>query len=323
MAGMRKNGLIEALVRGFSSRKPIRTGSLITSLYGDMVAPRGGTVWLGSLLPLLQDFGINDSQARTAMSRLVEDNWLQANRVGRKSYYSLTETGRARFDEATRRIYSGPPHDWSGDFCLVITPGGASPERDRVRKELGWIGFGSLSPGAFIHPDPDEEVLNSVLSRLAPKDRRPIVIRGASQSPNGAEVLRHLVDDCWALDKLAADYDQFTVRFEPLRQDLRSGIPLQNWECALARVMLIHEYRRVILRDPLLPPQLLPSNWSGTQARELALDIYERIAEPSEAWISVNFEREDGELPPPNPAFWQRFGGLPQRLVKASDVIFK
>lgn len=311
MADKGKNRLIEALVRGFSSRKPIRTGSLITSIYGDMVVPRGGTVWLGSLLPLLQDFGINDSQARTAMSRLVENDWLQAHRVGRKSYYTLTGTGRTRFDEATRRIYSGPPHDWSGDFCLVIAPGGASPERGQVRKELGWIGFGSLSPRAFIHPDPDEEVLNSVLSRLAAEDRRPIVIRGASQSPNGAETLRNLVDDCWALDKLAADYDQFTIRFEPLRQDLRSRSTLQDWECVLARIMLIHEYRRVNLRDPLLPSQLLPSNWSGTQARELARDIYGRIAGSSEAWISENFEREDGEFPPPNPGFWQRFGGLP------------
>lgn len=71
MPGTPENLLVAELAAEFSRRKPMRTGSLITTIYGDVVAPRGGTLWLGSLLPLLHTFGINDSQARTAMSRLV------------------------------------------------------------------------------------------------------------------------------------------------------------------------------------------------------------------------------------------------------------
>jgi phenylacetic acid degradation operon negative regulatory protein len=37
------------LVAEFRSRRTLRTGSLITTVFGDSIAPRGGTVWLGSL----------------------------------------------------------------------------------------------------------------------------------------------------------------------------------------------------------------------------------------------------------------------------------
>lgn len=31
-----------------------------------------------------------------------------------------------------------------------------------------------------------------------------------------------------------------------------------------ARILLIHHYRRVVLRDPLLPSALLPADWPGS-----------------------------------------------------------
>jgi len=310
MSGSPQNELVAQLTAEFSSRKPIRAGSLITTVFGDAVAPRGGTLWLGSLLPLLHALGINDSQARTAMSRLTDDEWFCAARVGRKSYYTLTNSGRTRFDAATRRIYSGPPHAWSGVFCLVIAPGGASVWRDQLRKELSWIGFGTLSPGVFIHPDPDEPGLQAVLARVAPPEQRPVLIRGVGEPATSASSLAQMVDDCWDLKELATAYQGFVTKFGALGGALADGAELTDWDCLLARMMLIHEYRRIILRDPLLPTELLPPDWAGTQARRLTRDIYERIVEPSEQWVSTHFEREDGALPSPNRKFWQRFGGL-------------
>ena len=38
------------LVAEFSARRTLRTGSLITTVFGDSIAPRGGTVWLGLAL---------------------------------------------------------------------------------------------------------------------------------------------------------------------------------------------------------------------------------------------------------------------------------
>jgi DNA-binding transcriptional regulator PaaX len=40
------------------------------------------------------------------------------------------------------------------------------------------------------------------------------------------------------------------------------------------RTLLIHAYRRVLLRDPLLPPALLPLDWPGSGAYALCRDFY-------------------------------------------------
>ena len=40
------------------------------------------------------------------------------------------------------------------------------------------------------------------------------------------------------------------------------------------RTLLIHEYRRVLLRDPRLPAALLPLDWPGAAAFALCRDFY-------------------------------------------------
>ena len=48
------------LVDEFQSRPTLRAGSLITTVFGDAIAPRGGTVWLGSLITAMAEFGISE-----------------------------------------------------------------------------------------------------------------------------------------------------------------------------------------------------------------------------------------------------------------------
>src|SRR5580700_2655325 len=93
------------LVARFRRQRPLRGGSLIVTLFGDCIMPRGGTIALGSLIELAAPFGLNERLVRTATARLAQDGWLAARRVGKRSEYRLTEGGRAQFAEATERIY--------------------------------------------------------------------------------------------------------------------------------------------------------------------------------------------------------------------------
>ena len=95
---------VSNLLEEFSARKPIRTGSLVITLFGDVVSPHGGAIWLGSLIRILEPFGLNHRQIRTAVFRLVKEDWLAATQVGRRSYYSFTEAGRKHYEKAARRI---------------------------------------------------------------------------------------------------------------------------------------------------------------------------------------------------------------------------
>jgi phenylacetic acid degradation operon negative regulatory protein len=76
------------------------------------------------------------------------------------------------------------------------------------------------------------------------------------------------------------------------------------------RTLLIHEYRRLHLRDPLLPRRLLPDNWPGAQAASLCRDIYSRVFAASEAHLSQVAAQLDGPLPAPEAAVYERFGGI-------------
>src|ERR1700757_4707907 len=90
-------------------REPSRTGSIVITLFGDAIVPRGGSVWLGTLLAFFDSIDIDSGVVRTAMSRLAADGWLERNKVGRNSFYRLAQKGRQTFFAPTPRIYDSPP----------------------------------------------------------------------------------------------------------------------------------------------------------------------------------------------------------------------
>ncbi|MBX2801852.1 MAG: hypothetical protein KTR31_29505 [Myxococcales bacterium] len=296
--------LLEPVVADVRNRRPIRTGSLIITVFGDIVAPRSQEVWLGSIGRLLEPFDVSYGQVRTAASRLRAEDWLSRQPHGRRSFVALTDQGRRRLDEATRRIY-GPSEPWSGRWTILLFPGGLPP-RSAIRNALGWIGFGTLSPQVFLHPHPDRRALESVLDDARaqlPPEASPIEIDGtnslysATLVQSGHPALDRLVATCWSFDQLQASYGRLLQRFEPLAKVLATDAEVLPEQAVTLRVALIHDYRRVLLRDPGLPPALLPARWVGAEARALVASIYDAIIEPAEAWLDEYLEGPDGPLP--------------------------
>jgi phenylacetic acid degradation operon negative regulatory protein len=60
----------------------------------------------------------------------------------------------------------------------------------------------------------------------------------------------------------------------------------------------VHEWRRVALRDPVLPAALRAPDWPGHAARHLFADLYRRLAPAAEGWLDCEGRNEDGPLPP-------------------------
>src|SRR5436305_14352719 len=94
-------------------REPSRTGSIVITVFGDAIAPRGGSVWLGTLLEFFERIDIDASVVRTAMSRLAADGWFERNKVGRNSFDRLVKGGPQTFDTANRHIYGPTASDWT------------------------------------------------------------------------------------------------------------------------------------------------------------------------------------------------------------------
>lgn len=299
----------QTLVEQFRARPTIRAGSLIVTVFGDAIAPRGGTVWIGSLIRVLDDFGINERLVRTSVFRLVRDDWLEVDQVGRRSYYSLSGEGARKFEQATLRIYGDPRQSWDGDWCLVLLGELDGEQKESVRRDLGWIGFGAIATNLLAHPTPDVGDLERTLKR-AGIDQQVVVMRGSTLDRRQDEAMRALVHRSWNLDEIDRRYAAFVEQFRPLYRALQKSRNVDGRLAFQVRTLMIQAYRRILLRDPLLPAELLPAGWNGTPAYQLCRNLYRAIYAPADDFMSAEFETADGPLPPPAPEFYTRFGGL-------------
>jgi phenylacetic acid degradation operon negative regulatory protein len=300
------------LVRRFGDRRPLRGGSLLVTMFGDAIAPRGGVITLGSLIRLAAPFGLTERLVRTSVARLAKDDWLIARRAGRRSEYRLTANGQRQFAEATRRIYGESPASWDKHWTVLVLPPKAGTDRDR-RNRLRWLGFGQISQGVFVHPDGN-------LARAQGWHRDlglgsgTLILRSSSQE---LTVDRRLAAYGWDLVDLKRRYQRFVAAFAPLGAALpRALAPVARASTVTAeaafviRTLLIHDYRKIHLQDPLLPPALLPDNWVGTTAFDLCASLYANVFEAAESFLSGTASTLNAPLPAATPATYARFGGI-------------
>ncbi len=274
--------------------EPSRTWSIIISLYGDAIVPRGGSVWLGTVLKFCTHLGIADGVVRTAMSRLAADGWLERRRVARNSFYALAERGCATFRAASTHIYSQPPASWHGAFDLVIAD--APGNRDGLRSAMAAGGFGLLAPDMWLAPA--GQAVPPTLGR-----HLTLTLTGDNASQ------RALAARAWPIEEMAEAYSRFLAAFKPLHAVATSRRTLGDLDALAARVLLVHEYRRIVLRDPILPVAVLPARWPGTAARRLCAEVYTRVLPASERWLDAHAVNELGTALPRAAGLRARFRG--------------
>lgn len=302
----RSSTLSAMLVARFHEQRPLRAGSLIVTIFGDSIAPRGGAVALGSLIRLAAPFGLNERLVRTSAARLADEGWLATRHSGRLGEYRLSRDGRERFAAATRRIYGVADRSWDGSFTLVILPSPGHEARQTARDLLGRAGFGEPAPGVFAHPGLSPADVRRLLQPS--RETADALVLATRQDAPGTNA--RLLARGWDLDDLADRYTRFIAQFGPADAALRRGAVREPSAAFVLRTLLIHEYRRIQLRDPLLPAALLPADWVGTRAYELCRTVYDRVAIAADQHLTQTGATLDGPLPAAGPELFTRFGGL-------------
>jgi phenylacetic acid degradation operon negative regulatory protein len=237
--------------------------SLLMTILGEFVLPRGGSVWTQALVSALASFGIEDKSARQALARTAAEGWLASERVGRQVRWSLTPPGQQLLSQGAQRIYSFGRDDveWDGRWLLLLVsvPESQRDLRHRIRSQLNWAGFGSPAPGAWISPHPSRQAEGQrILTDAGLAGSAMSFVAGYGQI--GSQDA--LVSRSWDLGAIEQRYEDFIEEFTGLD-------PITGEAALVAQTRLVHEWRRFPFLDPRLPAQLLPENWSGAKAADL------------------------------------------------------
>lgn len=223
--------------------RPPNAARFIVTVYGDLCEPRGRVLGMGTLIDICAQVGLSESLVRTAVSRLVSAGQLSGERKGRRSFYRLTPTAAKDFQTAGRIIFGGnKPAD---DFVL------AEVADTGKRAELLRHGYARFAGDFLI-----AAAQNAYLAR----GYRTFTLAPAEGS------LKGWADRYWPLADWAAKYRAF-------QQEFRNGGPGSGTALA-QRLLLVHDFRLILLAEPRLPACALPSDWPGHGARRLFAQRY-------------------------------------------------
>lgn len=264
---------------------------MIFTLYGDYISHYGSKIWIGSLIRLLSEFGHNDQSVRAAISRMNKQGWVRADKVGNKSYYSLTERGQNRIDEAAKRIFKLTPEKWDGQWRILMytIPEEIRTVRDELRKELVWSGFGSLSNSCWISANNLEKQVMDLIEKYNICEYVDFFIA----TYTGPHEDIRIIEKSWNLEEINAKYQAFISEYSQKyiidKNKIQKG-HMSEAECFVERAKLVHEYRKFLFVDPGLPEELLPEKWLGSYAASLFSDYYKELAEPASRFFESVFK---------------------------------
>ncbi|MDZ5472788.1 phenylacetic acid degradation operon negative regulatory protein PaaX [Bacillus sp. 31A1R] len=274
----------------------MNTRSMIFTLYGDYISHYGSKIWIGSLIRLLNEFGHNDQSVRAAISRMNKQGWVQSEKIGNKSYYSLTERGQKRIDEAAKRIFKLKPEEWDGKWRILMytIPEEIRTVRDELRKELVWSGFGTMSNSCWVSANNLDKQVYDLIEKYEIQDYVDFFIA----TYDGPHKNTRIVEKSWDLQEINEKYQEFIGEYSQKyiidKNKIQKG-QMTPAECFVERTKLVHEYRKFLFVDPGLPEELLPEKWLGGHAASLFSEYYKELAEPASQFFESVFQ-EGNEL---------------------------
>ncbi len=246
----------------------LRVWSFVMSIYGDAVMPHGGVISLKGLTIILTRMKIVSGALRTAMSRLARDGWMERFRARNTSFYQISQSMQQTIQQASLQIYAPPQRDyvWQGNWQLAI------PHRQtltpKILEDLQQMGFISLHALLYIRFVAPDELL---------PNKDDIIFMKAEADSSNPNILAMIQQN----HKASGHYQNLSRQFQPLIDNLDKGGMLIGLDALVARILLIHYWRRAVLADE-------SQNFANPfrhEAHLLTQKIYHHLWEESEAWL--------------------------------------
>ncbi len=269
--------LAAPFLQALHTRGRLRVWSIIITIFGDLVQPRSqadapARLAFSDLARLTDSLGIAPGALRTAMSRLTKEGWLQRHKEGRSAWYQLSDSGATSTQAASARIYSptgklSQAHSEPQVWRLSLYP--STDAALLAAKRQAHIPLGD---GLVLGP--------AELSGAGAQDgAQAFALEGRITALPGW-LLDNLVDPA-----VTQDYRELAALLKPLAEQIAALEALPPHEAAVLRCLLLHFWRRLVLKHRALPLSLLPEDWPGLRCSQLMPPLYRALWAASEAWV--------------------------------------
>ncbi|WP_439124087.1 PaaX family transcriptional regulator C-terminal domain-containing protein [Marivita sp.] len=230
-----------------------RVWSLLVTMFGDLAVASDARLSGLTVNAITAAIGIKPEATRVALHRLRKEGWIESHRTGRQTRYALTVTGRNETNAAWPRVYGPAPADIQA--YLVMDAPTAQTETLLGRRTNTAVQIG---PKTFVTTKTDAADQQLALA-IGPQDDIPQ----------------------WLSDKLCTPAAQvasqeLAMRLSLLR-DTQALEQLPLLQRTALRVVVVHEWRRLILRVPTLPEDLYSAKWQGAACRVLFNELLARL----------------------------------------------
>jgi phenylacetic acid degradation operon negative regulatory protein len=232
-----------------------RVWSLLVTVFGDLAQNEGEVIDGPVLSAMMSDMGIKPEATRVALHRLRNDDWIVSVKNGRTSQHSLTASGRQESAAASPRIYN-PPSRTPKQWQLVILDSASA----HSRKAMAQLGFSPLMPRVYL----------GSTEATAPND-------GLVLTPTALP--RWLAEQFEPKD-LAQDYAELYQCLLIVQKAVEEAHLLTPRDRAVLRCLIVHNWRRLVLKHPELPRDLYSPSWLGHECRVLVSDLLHELPKP-------------------------------------------
>lgn len=239
-----------------------RVWSLIVTIFGDLAQNPEERISGAVLSRILGEVGVRPEAMRVALHRLRKDGWIESERAGRASLYHLSAHGRAQSAAASPRIYAREataPDTWH----LLLADSGSTGMRELEHRLVGGD-YLQLAGNAILGKGPAPRACEGLF-----------VIEGHTASV--PEWLRTRI----CPDALCTAWHQLEKALKQVCEQLEGAPAFPPVQVATLRVLLVHSWRRVLLRHPDLPEEFFPEGWPGSACRNMVSGLLDRLERPA------------------------------------------
>lgn len=238
------------------------------------------TVDTGELYAIAPLLGMTDQQVRLCVKRLVTEGRFTQEGRGRKAVLRATGATEQTLGPDVEFVAHAFRQDaglapWDGTWHLVAfaVPETARSARDALRAALTRLGGAPVQGGLYVSANAWEPYVEDQARHLDVLDHLTLLTtdnlrHGNEHDP--AAIARTL----WPQDEIADRYQRLASAARPRLRRLQEDACLPGPQRLTIAVELAAEFTRAMEPDPLLPPELLPQPWPGTQARELVAQCW-------------------------------------------------